>query len=105
MWHGRPGGRLRWSTVGTGIVKVDFYVQIKLPAIQLFIWIYIINNRIPEETAILTFRKLLEKLVHGKHIFEVDKAQLKYAGMAIKECKMIDAIFDRASQLHQGQDR
>jgi len=64
---------------------------IELPVMRRFAGIYIMSERIPDETMILAFRHLLEKHELGKRIFEAVKAHLKACRMAMKQGTIIDA--------------
>lgn len=56
-----------------------------------FAGIDMLSDRIPDETAILAFRHLLEMNDLGKQIFELIKADLKADGMAMEQGTIIDA--------------
>ena len=64
---------------------------IEVPIMRRFAGIDLISERIPDETTILAFRHLLEKLNLGEQIFETVKAHLKANGMAMKQGTIIDA--------------
>jgi IS5 family transposase len=64
---------------------------IEVPTMRRFAGIDLISDRIPDETTILSFRHLLEKINLGKEILDFVKAHLKQRGMAMKQGTIIDA--------------
>lgn len=64
---------------------------IEVPTMRRFAGIDLLNDRIPDETTILTFRHLLEKHDLGQQIFETVNGHLKERGMAMKQGTIIDA--------------
>ena len=64
---------------------------IEVPTMRRFAGIDMLSDRIPDETTILVFRHLLEKLNLGEQIFETVKAHLKELGMAMRQGTIIDA--------------
>ncbi|MEX1317183.1 MAG: IS5 family transposase, partial [Synechococcaceae cyanobacterium] len=64
---------------------------IEVPTMRRFAGIDLLSDRIPDETAILAFRHLLEKHELGEQIFETVKAHLKDRGMAMQQGTIIDA--------------
>ena len=57
---------------------------IEVPTMRRFAGIDLISDKIPDETAILSFWHLLEKNKLGNEIFDDVKAHLKQRGMAMK---------------------
>lgn len=64
---------------------------IEAPTMRRFAAIDLVSERIPDETTILAFRRLLEKNSFGEQIFPAVKAHLKERGMAMKQGTIIDA--------------
>ncbi len=60
---------------------------IEVPTMRQFAAIDLISERIPDETRILSFRRLLEKHDLGKQIVEAVKAHLKEQGMSMKKAR------------------
>ena len=64
---------------------------IEVPTMRRFAGIELINDRIPDETTILTFRHLLEKHGLGEQFFETVKAHLHARGMTMRQGTIVDA--------------
>ena len=64
---------------------------IEVPTMRRFAGIQLINDRIPDETTILTFRHLLEKHDLGEQIFETVKVHLSERGMTMRQGTIVDA--------------
>ena len=66
-------------------------VLIETPTMRRFADIELINDRIPDETTILTFRHLMDKHDLGEQIFETVKAHLSALGMKMRQETIVDA--------------
>ena len=64
---------------------------IEVPTLRRFAGIELISDWIPDETAILSFRDLLEKHELGEQIFETVKAHLSARGMTMRQGMFVDA--------------
>lgn len=64
---------------------------IEVPTMRSFAGIELINDRIPDETTILTFRHLLEKHGLGEQIFNRVEAHLSEKGMSMRQGTIVDA--------------
>ena len=76
---------------------------IEVPTMRRFAGIELINDRIPDETTILTFRHLLEKHDLGEQIFETVKAHLNARGMTTRQGTIVDATLIAAPSSDQEQ--
>jgi transposase, IS5 family len=64
---------------------------IEVPTLRRFAGIELISDWIPDETAILSFRDLLEKHELGEQIFETVKAHLSARGMTMRQGMFVEA--------------
>jgi len=64
---------------------------IEVPTMRRFAGIELISDRIPDETTILTFRRLLERYELGEQIFETVKDHLSHRGMTMRKDMIVDA--------------
>ncbi len=78
---------------------------IKVPSMRRFAAIYLISDRIPVETTILTLRHLLEKNDLGEQIFETVNTHLSARGMTMRQGTIVDATLIAAPSSTKGQDR
>jgi IS5 family transposase len=71
---------------------------IEVPSIRRFAGIELISDRVPDETAILTFRHLMEKHGLGEQILDTVKAHLSSRkmtmrrGMSVAPCAVSPGI-------------
>jgi IS5 family transposase len=64
---------------------------IEVHTMRRFAGIELISDRIPDETTILTFRRLLERYELGEQIFETVKDHLSHRGMTMRKDMIVDA--------------
>jgi IS5 family transposase len=77
---------------------------IKVPTMRRFAGIELISDRIPDETAILAFRHLLEKHELGEQIFETVKANPIARGMTMRQGTIVDATLIAAPSSTKNKD-
>jgi len=65
--------------------------RIEVPSMRRFAGIDLISDRIPDETAILTFHYLLKKHELGEQIFETVKAHLSERSMTMRQGTIVKA--------------
>ena len=70
---------------------------IEVPTMRRFAGIELISDQIPDETMILTFRRLMKKHELGEQIFETVKAHLHANGMTMRQGTIIDATLITAT--------
>jgi IS5 family transposase len=78
---------------------------IEVPTMRRFACIYMITDRIPDETPILTFRHLLKKHRLGEQIFETVKAHLSNRGMTMRQGTNVDATLIAAPSSTKNKER
>ena len=72
-------------------VVVPWQALIEVPTMRRIAGIELINDRISDETTILTFRHLLEKHGLGEQILETVKAHLSARGMTMRQGTIVAA--------------
>jgi len=77
---------------------------IEVPTMRRFAGIELINDRIPDETTILTCRHLLEKHELGEQIFETVKAHLNGSAITMRQGMLVDATLIAAPSSTKNQE-